>query len=813
MAEYRSPYFTTSNSYILYQLIVTEQSTNVIANTSQVNIRMEAWRTNNYTTDYYGTAYIKVDGSTSWGAQSWSYGQKPISYYSDTVLWNATNTVTHNSDGKKTINVAGYFTLGNGTTSSYQSFDVPLTNLDRAAPTVTTTISNLGVSTFTITATSNVTADRWEYSLNNGADWTQFSTSSGTSQSVNISGRAPNTTYNVVTRARKSSNQVYGQSSVVQAKTIGSSLINSVNTVTANNPTVQIVFNTTVYVSSYRHTLNVKDGNTTVINFTNLALTSGNNTVTLTSAQRNTLLQRMSSRPSFTATYELITYDGGAQIGSPTTCNGTINTSGGSAPTFTNFTFKDTNATAVSVTGNDQLLIQNVSTLQVTASAATAKDYASISSYSVTAGNKTASSSTTTINVGTISTVGDVAITTSAIDSRGYSTSVTKQTTVLQYDGIHFTNYTGKRVNDVTNTINLSFNGNIKQIQVGGVEKNAVRECQYRYRKTSDSAWSSYVNILSQVSRSGSSFSFTNANLVNLDAEYSWYIEVYIKDYFTSDTFTVIIPQGIPLVAYRKGKVGINLHEPSYTFDVGGDIHSGNIVIKGNGSNGGVDSIVIGDDAYFGDCNHGGTVGVKPMSSSGDVSGFQFHKGDGTVICGIRGYNGQLERTGANYPDAHKIIDDADVAEENTAGKIVKRTSGGYVKASYFNGSSGVEKALFNGATSNIIFCNSDGYFRKLGVRDRVNTLYTGQLSSGSITFSYEHNVFVIRGDVQSGASTYYVHVPYNAIYTTGASYAFTNEANYVTFSMQRNDSTKQVTLTFTGRSSTGRILNVYAID
>ena len=245
-----------------------------------------------------------------------------------------------------------------------------------------------------------------------------------------------------------------------------------------------------------------------------------------------------------------------------------------------------------------------------------------------------------------------------------------------------------------------------------------------------------------------------------------------------------------------------------------GDITCGNIIIKSSGSDGHVDSVAVGNDAYFGDCNIGGTIGVKGQNSSSHAAaGFHFYKGDNTAICGIRGYNGELQRVNANNSNAFKIIDNEDVSLGADGNKIAKRTSEGYLKATYFNGSSGVEKALFNGATSNIIFCNSDGYFRKLGVRDRVNTLYTGQLSSGSITFSYEHNVFVIRGDVVSGASTYYVNIPYNAIYTTGASYAFTNEANYVTFSMQRNDSTKQVTLTFTGRSSTGRILNVYAID
>ena len=51
--------FTTSNQYIVYDIVVTENSTSIPNNTSSVNVKVRAWRTNQgYTTDGAGTCYV-----------------------------------------------------------------------------------------------------------------------------------------------------------------------------------------------------------------------------------------------------------------------------------------------------------------------------------------------------------------------------------------------------------------------------------------------------------------------------------------------------------------------------------------------------------------------------------------------------------------------------------------------------------------------------------------------------------------------------------------------------------------------------------
>ena len=99
MAE--SSYFPTSNQYIKYQILVTENSTSVANNTSSVTVKVIAWRTNQgYSTYGSGTCYCNINGTSySQGINSSQY----IEYNSDTVLFSQTVTIPHNADGTKSI--------------------------------------------------------------------------------------------------------------------------------------------------------------------------------------------------------------------------------------------------------------------------------------------------------------------------------------------------------------------------------------------------------------------------------------------------------------------------------------------------------------------------------------------------------------------------------------------------------------------------------------------------------------------------------------------------------------------------------------
>lgn len=548
--------------------------------TISVGARSDSTISINGTSETYTAAAINDMSSTSWHK---------------VLLKSKTVTVYHNSDGTKNGVALSASWRFSGTYSGVSigtitaSTTVNLDKIDRSAPTVTFSTSGITANGFKISASSSATADIWQYSTNNGSSWTQFSTTAGTSASVTLSSLSPNTSYTVKVRARKKSNQVYGTSGGATVKTLGGAVVNSVSTVTADNATVSITINTTVYEASYSYTLAIKNGSSTYLTISGLSWSKGtaNRTVTLTAAQRTTLLNTMASIKSFTGTFAVTTYSGSTQIGSTSSATATVQTtSANSAPTLSGFTYEDSYSTTTNVTGNNQLFIQSHSTLKVTPGTATAKNGASISNYTASCnGVSVSNTSGAAITVGKIANSGSVTVTLTVTDSRGYTASASKTITVIAYAKPKLSSVTLRRTNEIEAEMQLKFSGSISAISVDGTQKNSVQYVRYRYKKTSDASYSSYVSILSSTTRSSTSFSFSNLELCNLDAGASYDFHLQIQDRLLSlsslDVYFVV-PQGTPLIALRKKKVGINTPSPQATLDVGGDISvSGQVLMNG----------------------------------------------------------------------------------------------------------------------------------------------------------------------------------------------------------------------------------------
>lgn len=560
----------TSNNYDgrYLQLTITE-SVNTIANTSTLNWTLQSigGAVNYYTVD---ATTVTINGTqvyykarTSWDAKVFPAAKGSVS---------GSITVAHNSDGSKSITV-GFSTRVYIYGSTDYGGTMTLAKIDRNAPTVSISTSGITASGVTVKATASTTCDRWDYSINGGSSWTNFSTGSGTSASKTITGLTPNTTYSIKVRARKSSNQVYGTSSAASVKTLGGSVISSVSTFTADAATAKLTLSVTVYNTSYKHTLVIKNGSTTILTISSLSLSSGSNTITLTAAQRSTVLSAMAKIKSFTGTFTLTTFSGSTQIGTASSKTATVQTTAAnSAPTFSGFTYQDSNSTSTAVTGNNQILIQRVSTLKVTATAATAKNGASISSYSVVAGGTTKSSVSTEITVGRVYSSGTVPIIVTAIDSRGYTSSATVNVTVIAYENIDIKTAVMRRINEVEAYSEVTVSGDITPVVISGTNKNNLRYLYYRYRKTSDSAYSGYYNLTSSTEHSNDSFIFESSEWLNLDPDYSYYVQFLVTDKLSSDTVTLTVPQGTPLLSFRRQKVGVNNRNPSAALDVTGNI-------------------------------------------------------------------------------------------------------------------------------------------------------------------------------------------------------------------------------------------------
>ena len=550
------------------------------------------------------SSYYTVDTTTVTinGVTVYSKGR---TYWSDKVFPAAKGsvsgsvTVSHNSDGSKTIDV-GFSTRVYVFGSQEYGGSMALTSIDRTAPSVSFGISNITANSLKISASSSVTASQWWYSLNGGTSWTEFG-SEGTSKEVTVTGLTPNTSYNVQVCARKKSNQVDGYSSKASYKTLGGTVINSASTVTADSDTVKVTMGLNVYDGTFYHKLTIKNGSTTILTTAAVKFSASgtsSRSITLTAAERTKLLNAMANMKSFTATLELATYSGAActtQVGSASTKTCTITTTESiSKPAFTDFSYVDSRGLVGNLTGNtgdNVILIQSYSSLVVNAVAGTAKNGATIKSYSASIGSASKTSSSTAIDVGVIDSYGDsMVLTVSCIDSRGYATSVTKRVKVLKYEKPKLYSVTLRRKDEIEDIIQLAFRGAISSLKPDGeTEKNALKFAGYYYKKTTEDAWSDFVSIKGDVTESGTSFTFSAEQLMlsataalSLDTELSYDFHLLVRDkldtYASYDDYFVI-PQGKPLVSLRKRdgtydfpRVGINNPNPTEALDVAGNV-------------------------------------------------------------------------------------------------------------------------------------------------------------------------------------------------------------------------------------------------
>ena len=564
-----------SNTYDgRYLQLYISETINTVNNTSTLNWTLSSigGNVNYYTVD---ETTVTINGTqvyykarTPWDAKVFPAAKGSVS---------GSITVAHNSGGDKTINVSFKTRVYIYGSTEYGG-NMTLTKIDRSAPTVSISTSGITAYGVTVSATASTTCDIWDYSINGGSSWVNFSNSATTSASKAITGLSPNTSYTIKVRARKKSNQVYGTSGGSSVKTLGNAVLNSVSTLTADAATVTLSFNWTVYSTGFTYTLDIKKGSTVITTITIPAQSSTgkvNKTITLTSAQKTAILSAMSSVKTFTGTFSLTTKSGSTTIGSVSSKTATVQTTAtNSAPTFSNsagFTYKDSKSSTVAITGNNQIMIQGYSTLAVTAYEANAKNGASITQYQATINEAVISSSGTTLNCGTISKSGNLILKVTAVDSRGYSVSVSKTITVAAYTKVDITNVVMRRVNEVEAVTQVELSATLSKILVSNVNKNAFRYLYYRYKKTSDTSYNSYTTIpSSSITITDTSVKFKSDEFISLDPDYSYHVQFYLLDKLTSEVYTVTLPAGTPLISKRRKKVGINNRNPKAALDVVG---------------------------------------------------------------------------------------------------------------------------------------------------------------------------------------------------------------------------------------------------
>lgn len=722
------------------------------ANSSNVSATLYARRTDGYTTKGTWSGSLEIAGTTqNFSKSSTSIGSNWVALVSI-----SNKVVGHNNDGSGSAWINGWVNAPSGTSLAGASASGSATvTLDKIARYGT---SNQSLKSKTETSivmnwSSNSTVDYIWYSTNNGSNWTGVDVTDGTSGTYTISKLSANTTYNIKTRCRRKDSQLSTDSTSLSVTTYNYPYITKVET---TNLTIANSQKLTLYNPLSRSvTIRMNKDNASGTQLYSGTTTGTSITFTPTAS---TLYASIPNSQSGNCVYSAIY---GSVTRTTSVQKYTINNSN-CTPTFTAFTYKDNNSTTSGITGNNQLQIQNKSSLVVTASTATAKNSAKITKYTATINGKSYESTSTTINIGTISKSGTLSLVVKAVDSRGLTTSVTKNITVVAYTQPTYTVSVTRKNNYEEETTYKITSGKYDLLTISGSNKNAIQTAQYRYKESGGNygSWTSLMPLAQNTAN------FTYSKLIgNLDNTKTFVFQTQIIDKLTTVTNEFTLKNGTPVMAIRKKKVGINkVPVIEKGLDIDGDINFTNttdkIIMPGSST----DNRKLSIDT--------GNYNFNVSSVSGWANGMKFRTNNGNTILGMIGGFGDANKLnycflGGTYDKPWLKVENGNAIATKFNGYILAPACSRGVKGlsnvgtlgwgtnnnylpdismlAYWNGA-------YGGTNSNLIYCNGGT------IQPKPKSLYdnssgtTGTVTLGESSANFAYLEIFYIGD---GANDY----------------------------------------------------------
>lgn len=293
----------------------------------------------------------------------------------------------------------------------------------------------------------------------------------------------------------------------------------------------------TKYVNTYKYKLRISLPH--IIALETIDYNTSDQVITLQQETINSLLSRYTNTASFDLGFAIETWDS----------TGSTQLSGGNEviitakiinanPTF-NAAYQDTNATTLAITNDNQLIIQNNSTLQVNITNASAKKQASVSSVKITIAGQTTtqpiSGATLNINLGTINLSSNTDMVVTLVDSRGLTSSQTLNLQMLEWS-LPTAIITLARQNNFYTETDINVNADYSSLN----NENTIT-IQYRYKKVSDTNYSQYYILQDNVQAT-----------FNADNTYEWNVQVLVQDKLGSTTYNLTLNKGIPIAFFDR---------------------------------------------------------------------------------------------------------------------------------------------------------------------------------------------------------------------------------------------------------------------
>jgi hypothetical protein len=512
-------------------------STSIANNTSNITVtvyvqRVDGWTgDSSYNLDTKPSVTLKVGGATK--TATVNHIDTRNQQRCTVATWSG--NVTHNANGTLTLALSCTWTLSG--VSALASGSISGSAILDTIPRYATCVQSLNSrteTTITMNWSSDSVCDYIWYSKDDGATWTGINVTDGKSGTYTISNLPIYTLFKIKTRVRRKDSQLTTDSSASSIATYNYPYCTSSPNFTIGDALTIGFYNPLGRQINWQ--VIGADGSLIAENSTTGTSYTGIN-------GEESIVNLYKSLPNA----ESGTYSVKVAYGSivRTRTEGIYSIRGTEYPTINAFTYKDNNSTTVGITGNNQHIVQNYSSLLAQVGNATAnKGAGGIAKYVVECnGKKVEKTSSGDFSIGAVNSANNVDMKLTVTDTRGLSSSTTIKVTMLAHSQPTAV-VTLERLNNYEDETYLTVDGSVASVN----SKNTMA-IKYRY-KQSGGAYGSYVNTADR-----------QKNTLSLDKNNSYIFNVVVTDAFGSSfSKEYVLDKGMfPLfIDTAKNSVGIN---------------------------------------------------------------------------------------------------------------------------------------------------------------------------------------------------------------------------------------------------------------
>ena len=522
----------STSSYITFKCSWSSKSNGSVANTSTIKVTITASKSLASNSNTWGNQITTVSvGSTS---QSIS-GAFTLAPGNTITLFSKSYTVVHDDDGSKKVTISA--NIGGNVMYASGSATAVLDTIPRYA-TVGQSLKDRTETTAIINWTANAVVDAVWYSTNDGSSWTGIDAAEGTSGSYSISGLNAGATYKIKTRVRRKDSQLISESSALSVSTYTYPYADSMPdfkigdklTIGLYNPLGRTV--TVIFLGNDDSQISSETTSGTSI--------TGYNNIAIQDRLYATIPDSQNGVYKVKVTYgnQITEKNGGTYKVDFAVCK----------PIIGDISYKDVNLAVTSITGNDQIIVQNQSQVQGTASGLTGQKGAVIKScYFVVDGaryNAELNDSSAVSAPFSFSGSGQQEAVCYVTDSRGITADKQVKINVEEWI-IPSAIITMQRQDNFYTETDISVDANFSSVN----GKNAV-SIIFKGKKEGDVDYSVSGSLENNVK-----------TMIELDNNYSWDVVVTVSDLFGGTaTYNLWISRGMPIIFFDrlKSSVGIN---------------------------------------------------------------------------------------------------------------------------------------------------------------------------------------------------------------------------------------------------------------